>query len=75
MKNEKDTRFFAFSPKASKSRLVQAGLLTYPLFNAFPLPELGKQWFNVKKLFRNYSSGNCTGITRSSGSPVSLLIL
>ncbi|BBE16390.1 hypothetical protein AQPE_0528 [Aquipluma nitroreducens] len=40
MKNEKDTRFFAFSPKASKSRFVKAGLLTYPLFNAFPFPEL-----------------------------------
>jgi hypothetical protein len=36
MKNEKDTRFFAFSPKASKSRFEQAGLLTYPPCNTFP---------------------------------------
>jgi hypothetical protein len=27
---------FAFSPKASKSALEQAGLLTYPSFNTFP---------------------------------------
>jgi len=31
MKDEKFTGFFAFSPKASKSRCDQAGLLTYPL--------------------------------------------
>jgi hypothetical protein len=31
MKNEKLTWFSAFSPKASKSRCDQAGLLTYPL--------------------------------------------
>ena len=29
-------RLFAFSPKASKSRYKQAGLLTYPPFNTFP---------------------------------------
>jgi len=34
--NEKNTRFFAFSPKASKSRFEQAGLLTYPLCHPFP---------------------------------------
>jgi hypothetical protein len=28
--------FFAFSPKASKSAVLQAGLLTYPLFSPFP---------------------------------------
>lgn len=62
MKNEKDTRFFAFSPKASKSRFEQAGLLTYPLCNTFPpdqiqtvvhgykvLPELQQ-----RELCRNY---------------------
>jgi hypothetical protein len=32
----KRIRFFAFSPKASKSRFKQAGLLTHPLFNPFP---------------------------------------
>jgi len=73
-KNEKYT-VFAFSPKASKSGVEQAGLLTYPLCNAFP-----------RRL--NQHSGSllqsCKGITAAgtvqecrllTGSPVSLLIL
>jgi hypothetical protein len=32
----KRRRVLAFSPKASKSRFEQAGLLTCPLFNTFP---------------------------------------
>ena len=55
MKNEKGTRFFAFSPKASKSRFVQAGLLTYPLFYTFPLPEYSGNSGLLQKSF--------TGIT------------
>jgi hypothetical protein len=73
-KIEKDTRFFAFSPKASKSRFVQAGLLTHPLFKTFPfvnrrtvaLFQKVIQDLQQRELYRNY---------QPIGSPVSLLIL
>jgi hypothetical protein len=62
MKNEKYTRFFAFSPKASKSRFVKAGLLTYPLFNAFPLPLSG----NSGLLLKSYSGITAAGTVQES---------
>jgi hypothetical protein len=62
MKNEKDTRFFAFSPKASKSRFVQAGLLTYPPFNTFPLLFILEQWF----LLKSYSGITAAGTVQES---------
>jgi hypothetical protein len=57
MKNEKGTRFFAFSPKASKSRFVQAGLLTYPPFNTFPL----RIYRNSGSLLKSYSGITAAG--------------
>jgi hypothetical protein len=62
MKNEKDTRFFAFSPKASKSRFVQAGLLTYPPFNAFPL----RIYRNSGSLLKSYSGITAAGTVQES---------
>jgi hypothetical protein len=63
MKNEKGTRFFAFSPKASKSRFVQAGLLTYPLLNAFPPPEYSG---NSGSLLKSYSGITAAGTVQES---------
>jgi len=69
----KRIRFFAFSPKASKSRFEQAGLLTYPLFNPFPPrsnPDSGK-------LLKSYTGLTAAGTVQESSilkdSPVSLL--
>jgi hypothetical protein len=75
VKNEKNTRFFAFSPKASKSRFVQAGLLTYPPFNAFPPPKYSG---NSGSLLKSYSGITAAGTVQElplPDSPVSLLIL
>jgi len=33
-------------------------------FHPLPAPVKPEQWFMVKKLYRNYSSGNCTGINK-----------
>ena len=62
MKNEKDTRFFAFSPKASKSRFAQAGLLTYPPFNAFPL----RNYRNSGSLLKSYTGITAAGTVQES---------
>ena len=60
--NEKFTRFFAFSPKASKSRFVQAGLLTYPPFNAFPF----QIYRNSGSLLKSYSGITAAGTVQES---------
>jgi len=63
MKNMKRIHgFLAFSPKASKSRLVQAGLLTYPLFNAFPL----RMFQNSGSLLKSYSGITAAGTVQES---------
>ena len=69
----KSIRFFAFSPKASKSRLKQAGLLTHPPFNPFP-PRLK---MDSGSLLKSYTGLTAAGTVQESSflmdSPVSLL--
>jgi len=73
IENEKITWFFAFSPKATKSFVLQAGLLTYPLFIPFPL-----LLRNSGCRLKSYSGITAAGTVQELpfiGSPVSLLIL
>ncbi len=62
MKNEKLTWFSAFSPKASKSRCDQAGLLTYPLLSSFP-PQSDR---NSGKLQQSYTGITAAGTVQES---------
>lgn len=72
-KKVKSLRFFAFSPKASKSSFEQAGLLTYPLFSAFPSRQPTDSGNSAKKFTGLTAAGTVQESPGLTDSPVSLL--
>jgi hypothetical protein len=61
-KYEKDTWFSCFFAESFKIQIGTGRSSDLSPFQRLPAPDVPEQWFTVEKLFRNYSSGNCTGI-------------